>query len=260
MTCEIIYYSATDTTANIVRAFSKGLRGELAFSKIDMLSHENAAPSEADLLVFASPVYGGRIPDRIMKCFEKKCSAGKKIVGLAVYGNIHFGASLKQLRELAGKHNCSFIGAGAFIAEHTYSFADAPIAEGRPNAGDLEQALQFGIAVQKKIDAGGKTDVVLPPLDFPLLLTKLPEITVRPVVKKPVITGDCNRCGACAKLCPTKAIEADTLEIDAHKCIRCFACVKKCPRKARKGELIIKWLRYPFSHIAGKEKPLVWRV
>lgn len=260
MNCEIVYYSATDTTAKIVQAFSKSLSGELAFSKINMLSYENATPSDADLLVFASPVYGGRIPDRIMKCFEKKCAEGKKVVGIAVYGNIHFGASLKQLRELAKKHNCSFVGVGAFIAEHTFSFADAPISEGRPNANDLEQALKFGIAVQKKIDAGDKADVVLPPSDFPMVFTKLPENTVRPVVKKPVIIGDCNSCGACAKLCPTRAISADTLEIDGSKCIRCFACVKKCPRKARRGELIIKRLRYSLSRIGSRKKDLIWRV
>ena len=62
-----------------------------------------------------------------------------------MYGNIHFGASLMQLRELAKKRDCSFVGAGAFIAEHTYSFEDAPIAESRPNANDLEQATQFGL-------------------------------------------------------------------------------------------------------------------
>jgi len=78
MTCEIVYYSATDTTTNIVKAFSKGLRGEITFSKIDMFSHENAASSDADLLIFASPVYGGRIPDRVMKCFEKKCTEEKR--------------------------------------------------------------------------------------------------------------------------------------------------------------------------------------
>lgn len=260
MTCEIVYYSATDSTTNIIRAFSKGLHGELTFSKINMLSHENAAPSDADLLIFASPVYGGRIPDRVMKCFEKKCTEGKKVVGIAVYGNIHFGASLMQLHELAKKRHCSFIGAGAFIAEHTYSFSDAPIAEGRPNANDLEQATQFGLAVQEKINADDTSDVALPPSDFPLFLTKLPESTVRPVVKKPVIIGDCNSCGACSKICPTKAIDFDTLEINANKCIRCFACVKKCPRKARKGELIIKWLRYPFSNIGSKKKESIWRV
>jgi ferredoxin len=260
MTCEIIYYSATDTTANIMKAFSKGLNGELTFSKITMSSHENAVRSDADLLVFSSPVYGRRIPVRIMKCFEQKCAEGKMVVGIAVYGNITYGASLKQLYELAKKHNCSFIGAGAFIAEHTYSVEDAQIAGGRPNANDLEQAAQFGLAVQEKINRGDKADIALPPSNYPLFLTKLPEDTVRPVVKKPVIIGDCNSCGVCAKFCPSKAIASDTLEIDESKCIRCFACVKKCPRKARRGELIIKGLRFPFSHIGSKKKELIWRV
>ncbi|HPH54165.1 MAG TPA: 4Fe-4S binding protein [Bacteroidales bacterium] len=115
-------------------------------------------------------------------------------------------------------------------------------------------------AVQEKIYADDTSDVALPPSDFSLALTKLPESTVRPVVKKPVIIGDCNSCGVCAKVCPTKAIDSDTLEINSNKCIRCFACVKKCPRKARKGELIIKWLRYPFSHIGSKKKKPIWRV
>ena len=260
MTCEIVYYSATDATARIVKAFSKGLSGEVVFTKIDMLSDQKTAPSCADVLIFASPVYGGRIPNRIMKCFEKKCTEGKNVVGIAVYGNIHFGASLAQLRTLAKKHHCSFIGAGAFIAEHTFSFEDAPIAKGRPNTHDLEQAIQFGRAVQDKLNAVDTTDVTLPPSGFPLLLTKLPETTVRPVVKKPVIIGDCNRCGACVAFCPANAIDSNTLEIEAGKCIRCFACVKKCPRKARKGELVIPWLRYPFSAIGSKKKESFWRV
>ena len=260
MTCEIIYYSATDATAQIVKAFSKGLSGEITFTRIDMLSHIKATSSNADLLVFASPVYGGRIPSRVMDCFEKKCTEGKKVVGIAVYGNMHFGISLLQLRELAKKRSCLFLGAGAFVAEHTYSFDDAPVTEGRPNENDLEQATKFGLAVQEKIDTDDTADVALPRLDMLLLLTKLPENTVRPMVKKPVIIGECNHCGACVEFCPTKAIDSETLAIDASKCIRCFACVKKCPRKARKGELVIKWLRYPFSMIGSKAKEPLWRV
>jgi len=260
MICEIVYYSATDTTAQIVRAFSKGLSDTCIFSKINMLSHENAVHSEADLLVFAAPVYGGRIPVRIMNCFEKKCSNGKMVVGIAVYGNIHFGASLIQLRRLAKKHHCIFIGAGAFVAEHTYSSDDAPIAKGRPDAYDLEQATWFGLAVQEKISAGYTADAVLPPSDFPLFLTKLPDSTVRLVVKKPVIAGNCTHCGVCAKVCPTKAIDPSTLAIDASKCVRCYACVKKCPQKARKAEFIIGWLGYPFSRIGGKKKDAIWWV
>ena len=260
MTCEIIYYSATDATAQIVKAFSKGLSGEITFTRIDMLSHMKTTASIADLLIFASPVYGGRIPSRVMKCFEKKCVEGKKVVGIAVYGNMHSGISLLQLRELAKKHNCPFLGAGAFVAEHTYSFNDAPVAEGRPNEDDLEQASLFGLAVQKKIDANDTTDVALPRSNFLLCLAKLPENTVRPMVKKPVIVGECSHCGACVEFCPTKAIDSDTLVIDASKCIRCFACVKKCPRKARKGELIITLLKFPFSVIGSRTKEPFWRV
>ncbi len=260
MTCEIIYYSATDTTAQIVKAFSKGLACNIIFTRIDMLSYRNAAPSHADLIVFASPVYGGRIPSHVMKCFDGKIAEGKVVVGIAVYGNMHSGISLLQLHELAKKHNCPFLGAGAFVAEHTYSFEDAPVAEGRPNENDLEQATKFALAVEEKINADNTSDVALPRLNYLLCLAKLPENTIRPMVKKPVIIGECNHCGACVAFCPTKAIDSDTLVIDASKCIRCFACVKKCPRKARKGELVISWLKYPFSAIGRKKKEPLWRV
>ncbi len=260
MTCEIIAYSATGTTNRIIKSLSKGLRCEPVFSHIDLLSYQNAAPSDADLLIFASPVYGGRIPKRIMECFEKKCSEGKKIVGIAVYGNIEFGASLKQFRQLAETHHCLLLGVGAFVAEHTYSFHDAPIAEGRPNSRDLDQAMRFGQAVQDKIDANDTPNAELLASPFPLIFTKLPETTVRLLVKKPIIIGDCNRCGACVFRCPVKAIDPNSLEIDQSKCIRCFACVKECPRDARRGELRMKWLRFPFSRIGGKETESAWRV
>lgn len=260
MTCEIVYYSATEATAKIVRAFAEGLGGEVVFTRIDMLSYQNATASNADLLLLASPVYGGRIPDRVMKCFERKCAAGIRVAGIAVYGNMHFGASLMQLRELAQRRNASLIGAGAFIAEHTFSFKDAPIAEGRPNASDLSAATQFGQAVRQKIAAADRSDAELPPSGFPLFLTKLPETSVRPVVKKPVITGACTRCGICAKTCPTHAIDPDTLAIDAGKCIRCFSCVKKCPPHARKAELRLKSLRHPFAKIGSRRRTSVWHV
>ena len=260
MTCEIVYYSATETTTKLVSALSREISGEVIFSRVDMTSYKKVLPSKADLIIFASPVYGYRIPSRIMKCFEIKCTRGKQIVGVAVYGNMSYGASLKQYRELSRKHNCSLIGVGAFIGEHTYSLEEASISRCRPNEKDLEQAKLFGLAIQDKVNRRIATEVKIPNTIFPLFIEKFPENMIKAVVKKPIIQGDCNRCGLCARSCPTKAIDYKTLIIDNKKCIRCFSCVKKCNRKARKAELIIKGLKYPFSYFVRKSVNSVWSV
>jgi ech hydrogenase subunit F len=54
---------------------------------------------------------------------------------------------------------------------------------------------------------------------------------------KIVFDGDkCNLCGACAKLCPSMAIEIareeKQISYDPFKCIYCGTCAQTCPRKA----------------------------
>lgn len=48
-----------------------------------------------------------------------------------------------------------------------------------------------------------------------------------------VNTDRCSGCGTCAEVCPTGAIYADGLTLDATMCIKCCACVKSCPEQAR---------------------------
>lgn len=44
-------------------------------------------------------------------------------------------------------------------------------------------------------------------------------------------------CGACAKVCPSRAISIinDTLNMDRKGCMQCFACVRECPGGAHTG-------------------------
>ena len=49
----------------------------------------------------------------------------------------------------------------------------------------------------------------------------------------------CNRCMGCWSICPTEAIDMDTLEINEEKCIRCCACVKCCKFDVREIELTL---------------------
>lgn len=54
-------------------------------------------------------------------------------------------------------------------------------------------------------------------------------VTARPRVKR----KDCRLCGACAQICPNKAIVVeDYARIDCERCVECFCCQEACPHDA----------------------------
>ncbi|MHB8994668.1 MAG: DUF362 domain-containing protein [Armatimonadota bacterium] len=54
-------------------------------------------------------------------------------------------------------------------------------------------------------------------------------VTARPEV----IRKDCKACGACAGICPAKAVTIeDYALIDCNKCVECFCCQEACPYDA----------------------------
>lgn len=49
----------------------------------------------------------------------------------------------------------------------------------------------------------------------------------------PHATEDCVSCGACAALCPVRAIDKDDpRQVDGEACISCMRCVSVCPQNA----------------------------
>ena len=53
-----------------------------------------------------------------------------------------------------------------------------------------------------------------------------------------VFGNRCTHCGACAQVCPARAIEMSRKlpHIDRAKCIRCFCCQEMCPKGAMKAK------------------------
>ncbi len=66
-------------------------------------------------------------------------------------------------------------------------------------------------------------------------------------VRPEPIEDKCQRCGACIKNCPTKAMESQQgfPVIDYKKCISCFCCDEICPHDAINQK--ISWLAKKFS-------------
>lgn len=118
------------------------------------------------------------------------------------------------------------------IGEHSYSRPQMPVAEGRPDARDLEEAVRFGENVSGRI--GLYCGSVLP--------ERLKVRGCRPYKIKgaqsfqsPEWHEDlCSGCGICGSVCPVGAVTFSSGIVTADKniCTKCCSCVKNCPSGA----------------------------
>ena len=256
MKTEIIYFSATGTTKALVEAISQGLNGDVHFTNITSpKNRKDNIVVDNDLTIIATPVYGERIPHFLYDFYTQIKGNGSPLVAVAVYGNMGFGISLEQFKDLADHNNFRLIAAGAFVGQHTYASETAPIAYGRPDQDDLKQARIFGGNIQRKMDTGNFLPVDLPKSALPKFITEFPDAGTRFLIKQPrVIKRACNECGACARKCPVGAIDLKTLEISEQKCLRCYACVRGCPKNARIADFHLPIFRIVFRHAGIKRK------
>ncbi len=131
MEAEIIYFSATGTTRQIVKAFSEGLNCDARLVDITQLKNrEKALSVTSDLVVIAAPVYGERIPKFILEYLRRINGKDKPLVVISVYGNMGFGISTAQFSRYARANRFNLIGAGMFVGEHTYACENCNVATG----------------------------------------------------------------------------------------------------------------------------------
>ncbi len=227
----LIYYSPTGTSKKTVESVAKGL-GATDFEHIDLTSFDSASknyiiPADS-LAVFGVPVYGGRVPIVAAQRLRKVKGNGTPAVIIAVYGNRAIEDALIELKDITTEQRFKTIAGAAFIGEHSFSNKTTPIAPGRPDSEDLEKAMRFGEQVKNKLSSNVKAEVNIPGnrpyKDRNPSVPRFPE----------TIPETCTLCGACEKVCPTKAIKiSDKVETVKESCTACSACVKACPTGAR---------------------------
>ena len=179
--------------------------------------------TQEDLLLWAVPSYGGRVPGVAVDRMKQLNGAGAKAVALVSYGKRAYDDTLLEMKEILTACGFVMIAAVAALAEHTIVPA---IAAGRPDAADCAELAAFGRKIMEKYLSGSGAVADVP--------GNVPYRIYNGVPAKPEASGACTRCGACAAACPVEAIPADKPETtDPARCITCMRCVYRCPEKAR---------------------------
>lgn len=246
----MVTFSPTRTSRKVADAIVKGM-GVVSVQETDLTHvgiNDLCIPADT-LTVFAVPVYGGHVAPLALKRMEAICSKGAPAVVVVVYGNRAYEQALVQLDAFVSEHGFKVVAGATFVGEHSYSSKRYPIAVGRPDADDLEDAVLFGRKISAKIDQAVDVEhlygvdvkrIQRPKQSLWGMLRFLYKVVKwrkshTPMPRTPQTDESlCTHCGCCVTLCPNQAIlKGDECNTFADKCIKCCACVKGCPHGAR---------------------------
>lgn len=238
-----ISFSPAGSTARVVSRLAAYLGealavpvGEDSFTLPAEREHTRAYES-GDLVVFGTPVYAGRIPNKALPFVQTLFrGGGARAIAVVTFGNRSFDNALAEMCHELKEHDFRVIGAAAVACRH--SFAD--IGTGRPDEDDF--LLLRELAGKTAAWLGAYSDGQAPKLTVPG--GEPPWEYYRPtgadgeptvfLKAKPVVDkAACDLCGTCAKRCPMGSIPFDAPDTTTGICIKCQACVKYCPHGAR---------------------------
>lgn len=231
-----IFFSPTGGSQKIIAAVSDAFAGdEVEITDLDLTPPR--APGahvfvEADLVLIGAPVYFGRLSQTARERLRTVRGRGIPAFLLVSYGNRAYDDALMELKELAQSNGFIPFAAAAFVAEHSFSTEQFPIAWKRPDAEDMNAARELGQRLRHLLEKGPQKPELRLPGKIPL------EAYPEPLRLVPISDSEgCDQCGVCIRACPTAAIRFGRPPItDADKCIQCSACVKVCPDGNRRWQ------------------------
>jgi len=239
---KLVYFSPTGSTRRIMEEIAKGIQAPIEY--IDLTRPEAKTKKfedfGGDLTIVGTPVYAGRIPTEAKNRIMRLKAHNTPAVTLVVYGNRAYEDALIELTDLVSELGFKPIAGGAFVAEHSFSSPEVPIAPGRPDDLDLKKAREFGSKIREKLLTANKVEGLTlvavagnRPYRDEFRLSRAAKPGTEPAA--PITVEEtCTKCGKCAEVCPNAAITIhSTVETQKQACIRCYACIKNCPTGAR---------------------------
>ena len=151
---KLVYFSPTGTTKKVVQGIARGINSG-SVEELDITRPgariQPLRTSENELLIIGVPVYMGRVPALAAEWLQGLQAHNTPAVCVVVYGNRAYDDALLELTDILTERGCRPIAGAAFIGKHSFSTAETPTAEGRPDAGDLKYAELFGQKIQETL-------------------------------------------------------------------------------------------------------------
>ena len=240
-----VYFSPCGSVKEIVSTMAKYAGEQLNLPVVEMdftlpKQRQGKYIFEADDLVFfGTPVYAGRVPNKIMPYVRDSFMGnGAYAVPIVVFGNRNFDDALVELSLLLEQNRFQTAAGAAVVSRHSFSKVIAP---DRPNEQDKADWKVFVGNVLQKLETPLKEKIQIsdlvpgtnPPEKYytPLGIDGQPAKFLKAHPKTdPAL---CNKCGVCAVNCPMGTIHREDPSVTEGVCIKCQACIRKCPVQAK---------------------------
>lgn len=237
-----IFYSATGNTRKVITRIAKNVQEvlQVPIDYVDYtlpknrLNHYSFSPG--DLVIFASCVYAGRIPNKMVPYISTSFSGtNTPAIPIVVYGNRSFDNALSELTDILSSNGFIPFSAAAIASVHAFS---SNIGSGRPDENDLMKIDSFCKATSNYILNNENILPIEVPGEHPAVTYYTPlgidNTPVNFLKAKPKTHKElCDNCGVCAKACPMAAINFSDATLVPGTCIKCQRCIKICPSKAK---------------------------
>lgn len=244
----LVYFSPAFSTQKIARMIGGDMGRSFTEHDITLGVKEPLLFTANDFVVFAMPVYAGRIPEYAAKCFDNIKGDATKAAVVCVYGNRDYDDALLEMQDITESKGFKVVGGAAFIARHSIF---PTVAENRPDVQDMKVLNEFadrciaacvnGIGDEKVVIKGNR------PYKVPGKIPFTPKSNHR-----------CDKCGVCVRMCLAGAIPKDNpKKTDGDLCFLCMRCINVCPKNARHlGGIVYRIANSKFrSKCAERKEP-----
>jgi ferredoxin/flavodoxin len=230
----IYFFTGTGNTLAVARQLAQEL-GDTKLIPLRRAISPRGISVDADVVGIAFPVYFLNMPTIVRQFVQQLRFTGSPyIFGIATCGE-RPGGALFRLKECLEENGSTLSTGFVFIMPENYigpvdlMHDTDRVQEKYANARSRIPEIAEAIRQRKEIPPEG-SDALLLKIGGGITSTLMTSVYNTP--HRLHATENCNRCGICGRICPTRNISVTDTRVEwGNSCTQCYACIHWCPQE-----------------------------